>query len=151
MSQSESDESSSSLSERTQTLNDLDESILNETASTSRDGAIFEEWSQNQKNKKQLRSSRIAEKEAEKKEIVDSIRDHKEEQSQNQKIKAIQNMMIMKMMQKTMNMLEGSGDEPPRENNNNLNARIDAIEDKIKVINNNIEYLCSQFKQSESK
>ncbi len=53
-------------------------------------------------------------------------------------------MMIMKMMQKTMNMLEGSGDEPPRENNNNLNARIDAIEDKIKVINNNIEYLCSQ-------
>lgn len=141
---SETDDSDS-LSERTQTLNNLDESILNETTSSSNDAAVtFDVWAQKQKNNQKLRGSRIAEKEAEKKEIVDSIREHKEEQSQNQQLKTIQNMMIMKMMQKTMNMLESPEDETQSPGKNNqIILRIDEIEEKIKSLNNNVQLLCN--------
>ena len=90
------DDTDSELSEREAMLNNLDESFIKETSVSSEQN--FTEWSQNQQTKRQLRSSRIAAKESEKKEIVETIREQQADQQNGQQLKMMQNMMMMKMM-----------------------------------------------------
>ena len=107
----EDESSGSELSEREAILNNLDESFIKETSVSSEQN--FTDWCQNQLTKKQLRSSRIAAKENEKKEIVETIREQQADQ---------QNGQQLKMMQKTMNMFDET-DSQDKDERFSLNTR----------------------------
>jgi len=118
-------------------LNNLDESFIKETSVSSEQN--FTEWSQNQQTKRQLRSSRIAAKESEKKEIVETIREQQADQQNGQQLKMMQNMM-MKMMQKTMNMLDDT-DSQDKDERFSVNVRVEEVEKKSNLINDNVSKL----------
>jgi hypothetical protein len=119
--------------ERLLVLDELNKNMQDETAITSLEAATgFENWVEEQKTQKQVRSSRIQEKAEEKKEIVNMIRAQTQQQEQNNQTRMATSLLFMKVMEKALATFEkDTNTTKPDKPDADWIERVRIIEEKI--------------------